>query len=221
MLLPDEVLSKIQSTIKKRFGFDVDSGFSEANIQELREYYTKELKLPPDQVGKYLPKVKVKAETQRKSVERSSESKSPVSEERVSKRANDDFGGSSQAQPSKSSQYQTGSGAVSAPNPQYDAYQKRPMIPPHPGYAEHLPPGYPPNPQAYYYPTAMPPNGMVLPPQYMQYPQQPLGYHGGYYQPGPYPVDMYYPSATQPPQKQPTPYGDFYKKMYDDRPPQN
>jgi hypothetical protein len=59
-LLPDECLLKIKSTIKKRFEFDVDSGFSEAIIQELKDFYVKDLKLTPEQCQKYLPKVKTR-----------------------------------------------------------------------------------------------------------------------------------------------------------------
>lgn len=50
----------MKSNIKKRFGFDLDSGFSEAIIQELKDYYLKELKLTPEQCQLYLPKVKTK-----------------------------------------------------------------------------------------------------------------------------------------------------------------
>lgn len=59
-MLPDECLLKMKSNIKKRFGFDLDSGFSEAIIQELKDYYLKELKLTPEQCQLYLPKVKTK-----------------------------------------------------------------------------------------------------------------------------------------------------------------
>ena len=56
-LLPDDVLEKIQKDILSAYNFNLDKGFSKKKIDELTNYYTTKIKLPPEVYNKYLPSI--------------------------------------------------------------------------------------------------------------------------------------------------------------------